>query len=328
MNFPYESMLIFLIIPVVINLLFRVIANIGFNKKWPPLKPFAIELGISLVINGIIALSIGFILRASGISEKFFFRPSSRDYGELAKIKNEITKITLEGDNRELDGIIITPKEEEPSALVLHFHGSDRNISHTIKNVAWLVDRGFAVMAFDYSGYGKSTGLPSMKNLVEDGRLAIRESRKIELVKDLPLVVFGQSMGGQLGIISAALELPENCLVISDSTYADPRVHTSDKMGQMGLIWLFKWVGYLMTDGEFRALDYVNKISPDRILIAHGGQDKAVLQRHGKALLESTGNKLESVFPDELGHLDIFKQEEYKSLMVSFIKEKIQSLIE
>ena len=323
MTFPFLSMVVFLMIPALFNLLARCVAVFGFKKKWPPIKPLCIELFVSVLINGTLGIGIGMVLKTSGASEKFFFRPSLKDYGELVKIDHSKTAVKISSGDRELDGVILMPANKVPDALILHFHEGFRNISHTIKNVNWLVDHGFAVMAFDYSGYGKSTGPTSMSNLIEDGRSAIRESRNIEQVKDLPLVLFGQSMGGQLAIISAALETPNKCLIVSESTYADARVHASDKMSQLGFLWLFKWIGYLATNNEFIALDYIEKISPDKFLLAHGGRDTDILPKHGKALFDATQDKAQSIFPDHLGHLDIFTKEQYRLICVSFIRDKL-----
>ena len=52
-----------------------------------------------------------------------------------------------------------------PRALVVQAHGNGRNLQAQWRGAKWLADRGFDVLAFDYRGYGRSTGRASEQNV-------------------------------------------------------------------------------------------------------------------------------------------------------------------
>jgi fermentation-respiration switch protein FrsA (DUF1100 family) len=60
-----------------------------------------------------------------------------------------------------------------PRALVLYFHGNGGNLPVWLPILAALQQRGYAVAAFDYRGYGASTGRPSERGLYRDADAAI-----------------------------------------------------------------------------------------------------------------------------------------------------------
>jgi alpha-beta hydrolase superfamily lysophospholipase len=65
------------------------------------------------------------------------------------------------------------PAEGEPSGSVLFLHGNAENISTHFANVAWLAKSGFAVLVFDYRGYGRSAGSPDLDGLHQDAEAAM-----------------------------------------------------------------------------------------------------------------------------------------------------------
>jgi len=56
-----------------------------------------------------------------------------------------------------------------PTAYIVFFHGNGGNISvGCLDYLVSLQDQGYSVFAFDYRGYGESTGSPSMEGVYED----------------------------------------------------------------------------------------------------------------------------------------------------------------
>lgn len=323
MDFPIFSLLVLLLIPVVFNVLVRGGMVLFAGKQWPPLKPYVTELLISFAINGVIGLGIGFVMKSTGFFEGNFFRPSTRDFGEMAKLPHPPESHKIISNGRELDAVLISPESGMPKGLVIHFHGSDRNISYTVVNSAWLTEYQFAVLAFDYSGFGKSSDSPTMMNLIEDSQNVIQYAAQLEGYQSVPLILYGQSMGGQLAITAAAKENLKDAVIISEATYANPKVHTANKMGQMGPIWLFKWVGYTMTPSWPKAEDSIKELPAENIILAHSKADKGVLYHHGERLFQRTEGKAHFINPEKPGHLRIFTTPEMKSALVEAINARI-----
>jgi len=61
------------------------------------------------------------------------------------------------------------------SGAVLIFHGNNESLSQWVAAVDLLHRHHLSCMVFDYSGYGSSTGTPSVDRLLEDGAAALIE---------------------------------------------------------------------------------------------------------------------------------------------------------
>ena len=51
---------------------------------------------------------------------------------------------------------------------IVYFHGNGGNLSIWAPILATIARRGYSVLAFDYRGYGKSTGYPTERGLYRD----------------------------------------------------------------------------------------------------------------------------------------------------------------
>lgn len=92
--------------------------------------------------------------------------------------------------------------EGKPKAVVCLVHGHGEHSGRYIHLAEFLTDSGFALVALDLRGHGKSQGqrgyFPSYNNLLKDITLFIREVRKH--FKKNPIFLYGQSFGGNLVI--------------------------------------------------------------------------------------------------------------------------------
>src|SRR5262249_33620862 len=58
--------------------------------------------------------------------------------------------------------------DDAPRALIVYFHGNGGNLSVWAPILAGIARHGYHVIAFDYRGYGASTGQPSERGLYRD----------------------------------------------------------------------------------------------------------------------------------------------------------------
>ncbi|MDR2969199.1 MAG: alpha/beta hydrolase [Tannerellaceae bacterium] len=90
--------------------------------------------------------------------------------------------------------------EQPAKATILYFHGNGGNISKWMKHVKPMIDAGFQVFMPDYRGYGKSTGKPTHVNIAHDARAFFDTLMRQPGVSDLPLIVYGASLGTQVAV--------------------------------------------------------------------------------------------------------------------------------
>lgn len=84
---------------------------------------------------------------------------------------------------------------------MLMFHGNAGNIGHRLPIARVLAnDLGCNVFMLQYRGYGKSTGDPDEKGMNVDAQTGLDYLRGREDLSKSKMVVYGQSIGGAVGI--------------------------------------------------------------------------------------------------------------------------------
>jgi pimeloyl-ACP methyl ester carboxylesterase len=86
-------------------------------------------------------------------------------------------------------------RAERPIASSVFCHGNTGNLTTNADVIPHLLDSGFNVLLFDYRGFGKSTGRPSLTGIISDGVTAARFHDRIR-PKSLPSILYGYSLGG------------------------------------------------------------------------------------------------------------------------------------
>jgi len=88
-------------------------------------------------------------------------------------------------------------RAQHPIASALYCHGNTGNLSNTAHVMPHLLDAGINVLLFDYRGFGRSSGSPSLSGIIDDGVTAARLHEKIR-PKHVPSILYGYSLGGAI----------------------------------------------------------------------------------------------------------------------------------
>ncbi|HRK33595.1 MAG TPA: alpha/beta hydrolase [Candidatus Hydrogenedentes bacterium] len=103
-----------------------------------------------------------------------------------------------------------------PGGVVLFSHGNGGTIADRLEHFAMIRELGFSVFAYDYGGYGKSTGEPSESRCYADALAAwnyLTQSRKIS---PATIVLYGESLGGGVAC-ELAMETQPRALVLQNT---------------------------------------------------------------------------------------------------------------
>lgn len=314
------SLVALLCIPCAIVIASSVIRRLR-TKSTVPFKDVLATCATAAGITIAITLVISLVLKASGFFDQQFYRPSARSYGAQAELGLEPEAVSFDSaDGTMLHGWFLH-SDDEPLGTVICFHGSDRNITHTTRNVHWLTQRGFNVFVFDYRGYGQSEGTPDRKGLVEDSVAAIDYVMTRSDVRPDRIILYGQSMGGQLALNAASIRKDAGIrLVIAEATYARQSYHLSDKLGQFGPLWLVKWGGWLLTSDEYSGEAAIADLRSTPVLLVHGNLDTGVRPYHSERLFDAAAGAKEIWRYEGLGHLQIFNDGPQQDRLVEFMK--------
>lgn len=306
-------------IPLIILLAIQVIRKIWLRQSWKFDRGFFLNAALAVVITVAITCVICLVFRWTGFLDAMFFRPSQRDYARQEALDTLPEDLFFQSsDGTTLHGWLI-PAKSDRKGTVIHCHGSDRNISFTVQNSAWLAEFGFDVFVFDYRGYGKSEGRPSTTGVIED-TVAAAEFIHTKQATQAKVILWGQSMGGQLAIIAASRLGPDKvAAVVSESTYASRSHQIKDKVAQLGPLWIMQWGVWLFTSDQHAAIHVVDQLESIPLLLIHSASDTAVQEYHSHWLHERANLPKEYWALGKPAHLAVF----HDALMRSKLAENL-----
>jgi pimeloyl-ACP methyl ester carboxylesterase len=110
------------------------------------------------------------------------------------------------------------PAADPLAPAMLYLHGSRWNIGNNLSRIARLHQMGYAVLAIDYRGFGRSDGeLPSESQAYEDADAGWEELKR-RVTEPGRRLIYGHSLGGAVAI-DLAVRRPEAAALIVESTF-------------------------------------------------------------------------------------------------------------
>lgn len=114
-------------------------------------------------------------------------------------------------------------------------------------HLAWITAEGYNLFIFDYPGYGLSEGKPTPQSCVEAGHAALDWVLSHD-TKNLPMIIYGQSMGGIIAlrtVIDKRADINLK-LVVAESTFDSFQQIARHKLSQHWLTWPLQPLSYLL----------------------------------------------------------------------------------
>jgi alpha-beta hydrolase superfamily lysophospholipase len=138
------------------------------------------------------------LLMLTGCESLFFF-PSRQLQHTPAELSLQYQDVFFAAaDGTQLHGWFL-PAQGAVKGTVLHLHGNAANIGDHVWAVRWLPAAGYQVLTFDYRGYGRSQGEPSLAGAQQDIDAALGFLLQRSDVAPKQVVVLAQSLGGAMG---------------------------------------------------------------------------------------------------------------------------------
>lgn len=264
-------------------------------------------------------LGILITLFLSGCGHLFYY-PTSYMYVDLKKVVPAPRQIEFtSSDGKKLIGWYFKGAGEKPKAKILFFHGNAENISSHFLALHWILKHGYDYFIFDYPGYGGSEGEPTQQSTTDAGQKALEWITKHE--PQVPLVIFGQSLGGNIAMYTAANnqgKIPM-CLIAVDSTFKSYKKVAQRVLGASWWTWPFQWLPYLVIGESHSARDRIDKISPIPLLVIHGDQDYIVTSANGEDVFEAASDPKEFWRVPEGRHIQAFTGPRSEELQKKFL---------
>jgi len=232
----------------------------------------AVLLGGAYAVLSVLALTI---------PQKFLFRPHASSYRD----NQDVLKLTT------ADGVRISAKYL-PSAdaryTILFSHGNGEDMGDVRSDLLHLNLMGFAVLAYDYHGYGTSEGAPTERHCYADIDAAYDYLTGSLHVPPERIILYGRSIGGGPSVDLAARR-PVGGLILESAftSAAACSVLTS-----------------VLPGDAFRNIDKIKSVKCP-VLVIHGRRDWVVPFRLGKALFEAVPGPKRYLWIERAGHNDL-----------------------
>jgi fermentation-respiration switch protein FrsA (DUF1100 family) len=169
-----------------------------------------------------------------------------------------------------------TLRHPRPRATVVYFHGNGGNLSVWAPILVGVQRQGYTVHAFDYRGYGQSTGTPSERGLYRDAA-AVVQWVSTQLEPDVPVIYWGRSLGSAVAAFAARVRRPDG--VIVEAGFTD--VRSLLKGSPLSLLALF-------SSYRFPTAAFLREARAP-VLVMHGDGDTVIPFSAGRALFERIG---------------------------------------
>jgi fermentation-respiration switch protein FrsA (DUF1100 family) len=167
------------------------------------------------------------------------------------------------------------------------FHGNAESLGDLEPFLLALRDAGYAVFAFDYPGYGQSTGKPTEKTVYASARAARAYLRDVARVPAEKTILFGRSLGGGPAV-QMALEERNAGLVLQSTFMSAFRVVT-------------RW--RVLPFDQYENLKKLARVNSP-VLVMHGRADEVIAFGHAEKLLAAAKEPKRHLWVERAGHND------------------------
>lgn len=232
---------------------------------------------------------------------------------EYAKDQLPSQRLKIEPGDRTLFANWVSAGEQASAFFILHGNGETLTDWRPLQ--AYLLDKGYSSFVFDYTGFGSSTGIPSVANLNEDAIEAYKTfSSLTKNAKER--IAFAHSLGCSMLLEDAnkLTPLPDKMVTHAGfSTFREIGVEKKILTDSSKVYYPDIWNGY----------KNIRKLKRP-LYIIHSAADKTIPLWMGEALAKSGGNSVKFLKLENSGHNAVYEDptDNTWSQIFAFIKEE------
>jgi len=179
-----------------------------------------------------------------------------------------------------------------PRANVVYFHGNGANLSNWSPILTGIVRHGYSVFAFDYRGYGQSTGRPTEGGLYRDVDAVVKHARTGQS-ESTPTIYWGRSLGATMAAYAATVQPPDGIILESGFVHARAAVRSSPILVVLSFFSSYR----------FPTAEFVNRAKRP-VLVMHGNRDSVIPFALGQELFNTVTVAKQFVVIDGGDHND------------------------
>lgn len=242
------------------------------------------------------------------VDELLLFFPSKHPDGDWNPKGLQFQDIDFESEDKvKLHGWYCPAAK--PIGSVLISHGNAGNIAFRAPWIAYLqTSCRLNVFMYDYRGYGRSKGKPTVEGALKDARAARAKLCELASIKDEDVLLMGESLGGAISVQLAAESKPR--ALILQSTFSSLRDVASVHYARLA---------WLVPKNKLNSTDAITKYQGP-LLLSHGNSDRTIPIELGEKLYQAAPGPKSMVVIQGADHND-WDGAEYRSKLEGFLRE-------
>lgn len=247
-----------------------------------------------------------------------YFHPSNEYFNDPAEHGISYETVVLEPQAGIRLSNWLFHAEGELKGRVVFFHGNAENISTHFASVHWLPKSGYEVLLVDYRGFGKSSGVPVLPDVLLDMIVSYEWMQQRSLEDGKPIFVLAQSIGSALSVMALAeLESQPDCVAL-DAGFGSFQDMARISFQRSWLFWPFAYPASWLLPSDLEPKDYASELEMP-ILQFHSPNDQVIPYDEGRALMSKFRNVIwaESSGP----HIATFNFKKYRTALLDFYQE-------
>ncbi len=201
-----------------------------------------------------------------------------------------------------------------PQTIVVN-HGKTGNITDLERLILLLIETGASVFIYDYRGFGRSEGSPSIKVICEDGLAAYKWLVETKKVAPANIVAYGESLGG--GVACYLAENTEIGGLILQSVFSSLRQISIENVPSLRFYPEFLYPTFLKNS------EAVSRFSKP-VLLLHGALDDDIHIAHSHKLAAAANDPKEFVILPNTLHDEISEHD--SELFVQTVRSYLSEL--
>lgn len=254
--------------------------------------------------------------------ERMFFYPDAVNYGNPKSLGLSYEDVYFPAsDGAKLHGWFIG-SSGPAKGTVLHLHGNAANISNHLPLVAWLPAQGFNVFVFDYRGFGRSQGKPTLDGVVQDTRAALAVLRVRADVDPKRLIVYGHSLGGATALRLLAEDREGVRLAIIESAF-DRYQGIAREAAGAGLRTVLAPLIAALPGESSDPVALLARIDVPLVFI-HGTDDRVIPIAHGERLFAAAREPKRWIRVQGAGHMEAGQRSDSRNALLQAITQAVQ----
>lgn len=250
--------------------------------------------------------------KVKSLDELLLFFPTKFPQGDWAPADLHFEDILFEATDRTKLHAWYCPADK-PRGFVLIAHGNAGNIAFRAEWIKYLQNNlKLSVFMFDYRGYGRSQGTPTVPGILLDAEAAHEKFKAVANIKDSDILLMGESLGGAVAVHLASKKGARGLII--QSSFSSMRDVAKFHYPQLA------WV---VPKNKLNSVASISKYQGP-LLLSHGTADETIPFDSGKELLAAANNP-KKFFAIENGSHNDWLSLEYLAELDRFINETAPS---